>query len=164
MVSAMCLSFFFLMPLMVQPLSLGMCIMVLSGISCIVLGMLMSSWYGYILFLIYVGGLLVMFAYVSALAPNNLFSGKSKLLTNFLLLFPLSMIMLMVLHIPDFNFLTSVDLVSGKKSSISFGGVIVSPSSISLMVFMGVILLINLIAVVKVCYYQHGPLRSHFEM
>nr|QIQ23135.1 NADH dehydrogenase subunit 6 [Rochia nilotica] len=158
-----CLSLLFLMPLMAQPLSLGLCIMILSSFSCILLGVMTSSWYGYILFLIYVGGLLVMFAYVSALAPNNFFSSAKSLFGGFIILV-LMLSILGLVSVPASSFMVSNLNVSMSKITASFGGTIVSPSSISLMILMGVVLLINLLAVVKVCYYQQGPLRSHFEL
>jgi hypothetical protein len=36
------------------------------------------------------------------------------------------------------------------------------PSRVSIMVGLGVILLLNLLVIVKICYYQQGPLRQHF--
>nr|ARI50076.1 NADH dehydrogenase subunit 6 [Tectus virgatus] len=162
-ISSMCFSLVFLMPMMSQPLSLGLCIMALSSFSCILLGVLVSSWYGYILFLIYVGGLLVMFAYVSALAPNNFFSGAKVLFTSFITFILISGI-LVAITVPASSLLAWQHATPAIKVLSSFGGVIVSPSSISLMILMGTVLLINLLAVVKVCYYQQGPLRSHHEL
>nr|ARI50089.1 NADH dehydrogenase subunit 6 [Cittarium pica] len=161
--SSLCFSFLLLMPSMMQPLSLGLCIMVFSALSCVLLGLVSSSWYAYILFLVYVGGLLVMFAYVSALAPNNFFSSTKSIFSG-VGFFLLILGMLWALSVPDISFLSSSSMLSTNKLIASSGSVIVSPSSISVMIVLGVILLINLLAVVKVCYYQQGPLRSHFEL
>nr|AHA85000.1 NADH dehydrogenase subunit 6 [Lunella aff. cinerea STW-2013] len=161
--SSLCLSVLFLMPSMVQPLSLGLCIMIFSAVASIFLGMAMSSWYSYVLFLVYVGGLLVMFAYVSALAPNNFFSSLKSVVL-FLLVFILIFLMLSFLYTPDPKFLIWVDQLSLSKKSFSSGEMIINPSESSVVIFLGIILLINLLAVVKVCYYQQGPLRSHFEL
>lgn len=57
-----------------QPISIGLVIIRLCLGGCILRGLLVTPWYGYILFLIYLGGLLVVFAYVSALIPNILFN------------------------------------------------------------------------------------------
>lgn len=103
-VSRFCFSLLFLMPTMMQPLRLGLCIIVLTGISCLLVGVVISSWYGYVLFLVYVGGLLVMFAYVSALAPNTFFSGI-KAIVGLVARLTLVRAMLFTLYVPDFSFL-----------------------------------------------------------
>nr|YP_009318332.1 NADH dehydrogenase subunit 6 [Tegula argyrostoma]AOZ71813.1 NADH dehydrogenase subunit 6 [Tegula argyrostoma] len=162
-VSSFCFSLLFLMPMMMQPLSLGLCIMLLTGMSCLLVGVVMSSWYGYVLFLVYVGGLLVMFAYVSALAPNTFFSGI-KAVTGLVASLTLVSAMLFALYVPDFSFLSWTEDLSAQKVSLSSGNGIVAPSMVNVVIMLGGILLINLLAVVKVCYYQQGPLRSHSEL
>nr|YP_005351157.1 NADH dehydrogenase subunit 6 [Tegula brunnea]AFB78107.1 NADH dehydrogenase subunit 6 [Tegula brunnea] len=162
-VSSFCFSLLFLMPTMMQPLSLGLCIMFLTGMSCLLLGVAMSSWYGYVLFLVYVGGLLVMFAYVSALAPNTFFS-SIKSVIGLVVSLTLASVMLFVLYVPDFSLLGWTSDLSAQKVNLSSGNAIVAPSMVNTVIVLGTILLINLLAVVKVCYYQQGPLRSHSEL
>nr|YP_010577074.1 NADH dehydrogenase subunit 6 [Tristichotrochus unicus]UZN92192.1 NADH dehydrogenase subunit 6 [Tristichotrochus unicus] len=163
-----CVSLLFLMMSMLQPLSLGACIMGLSVMFCLLIGVSVSSWYGFVLFLIFVGGLLVMFAYVSALAPNNFFS-SAKSVVRFVVLYlfvlayfssggPLSVSFI------SHNHLGLGSEIEWLKSSVCAGGALVSPSSISLIIVLGTVLLIALLAVVKICYYQQGPLRSHSSL
>nr|ART64887.1 NADH dehydrogenase subunit 6 [Cerithidea sinensis] len=149
----------FLFPLMVQPLSLGLSIMFSTMLLCLAVGILLSSWYGYILFLIYVGGLLVMFAYVAALSPNVLFGGSGSVMflifTQFFV--PVIMFNSMFLDLSDLSpLLSSREMLTNMKI---LGIELVSPSLISVLVGLGVILLINLIVVVKICYYQRSTLR-----
>nr|QBC73154.1 NADH dehydrogenase subunit 6 [Bayerotrochus teramachii] len=153
----------FLMPMMMQPLTLGLCVMLMSLFSCILIAFCVSSWFGYVLFLIYVGGLLVMFAYVSALAPNSFFSGFKSLVLFFVVVMVLMLISVAV-YFKTSDFSVWGDFFSLSKDHVVVGGLLISPSSISLMVALGVILLINLLAVVKVCYYQQGALRVHKEL
>nr|YP_009318306.1 NADH dehydrogenase subunit 6 [Lunella granulata]AOZ71787.1 NADH dehydrogenase subunit 6 [Lunella granulata] len=161
--SSLCLSLILLLPTMTQPLSLGLCIMIYSVMASVLLGITMASWYSYVLFLVYVGGLLVMFAYVSALAPNNFFSSL-KSIFGFLISFIMILLTLFFLHTPDSSFLIWSDQLSLSKKNVSSGEMLINPSEASVIIFLGTILLINLLAVVKVCYYQQGPLRSHFEL
>nr|ARI50063.1 NADH dehydrogenase subunit 6 [Margarites vorticiferus] len=161
-ISSLCMSLMVLMPSMAQPLSLGLCVMVLSVMSCIMVGLFTASWYGYVLFLVYVGGLLVMFAYVSALAPNTFFS-SAKAFVAFFCSFLVLFIGFFMVFTPDFSSLLVSNYVDGKMFSMS-GSMLVSPSSVSLLIVLGIVLLVNLLAVVKVCYYQQGPLRSHLEL
>nr|YP_010713633.1 NADH dehydrogenase subunit 6 [Erronea onyx]WDA98765.1 NADH dehydrogenase subunit 6 [Erronea onyx] len=153
----------FMLPLMAQPLSLGLAIMISTLLMCSLTSMMLSSWYGYILFLIYVGGLLVMFAYVAALSPNILFGSGSPLLFFLVLLIPLAVIFYLY-PIKDFSTITTLNDYSGFMYLKSFGTELISPDSVSILIGLGTILLLNLIVVVKICYYQHASLRPFSEM
>nr|QBC73199.1 NADH dehydrogenase subunit 6 [Peltospira smaragdina] len=154
-------SFFFIMPVMMHPLSLGLCILLCSLSVCLLIGALSYSWFGFILFLIFVGGLLVMFAYVSALTPNVYFSGSGPILW-FFFLWILSMFVFF--SVPFFDSVIVENFLSNIMSIFfsSMGEKLVFPSRVSIMLGLGIILLLNLLAVVKICYYQQGPLRQHF--
>nr|UYB79144.1 NADH dehydrogenase subunit 6 [Lirapex sp. ZZ-2022] len=157
---SLAVSLFFIMPVMMHPLSLGLCILVCSLVSCLLISVLSCAWFGFILYLIFVGGLLVMFAYVSALSPNVFFGGSSLFAWMFVL-WLVSCFVFFSLIFSDSIMMS--DLVSGfELNSPSMGEKFVVPSRISIMVGLGVILLLNLLAVVKICYYQQGPLREHF--
>nr|YP_010976475.1 NADH dehydrogenase subunit 6 [Volva habei]WNX95647.1 NADH dehydrogenase subunit 6 [Volva habei] len=156
MVFTLCSTLMF--PLMSQPLSLGLSIMISTFFMCSLAAMMISSWYGYILFLIYVGGLLVMFAYVAALSPNILFGRTSFLILFLVVLFPLIMIFYSYPAV-DFSFFSYYSSYSSLNFMKTFGSELVSPDSVSILVGLGVILLINLVVVVKICYYQHASLR-----
>nr|YP_009318358.1 NADH dehydrogenase subunit 6 [Stomatella planulata]AOZ71839.1 NADH dehydrogenase subunit 6 [Stomatella planulata] len=162
-VLSLCFSLIFMMPMMLQPLSLGLCIMGLSGVMCILVGLVVSSWYGYVLFLVYVGGLLVMFAYVSALAPNNFFSSASSVV-GFIFMGFLSFFLMGIMYFLDLSYLSNLMSFEGEKSSSSSGSMIIGSSSMCLVIVLGTVLLVNLLAVVKVCYYQQGPLRFYSEL
>nr|YP_010990344.1 NADH dehydrogenase subunit 6 [Capulus dilatatus]WOW98760.1 NADH dehydrogenase subunit 6 [Capulus dilatatus] len=152
------ISFLLMIPLMSQPLSLGLVIMISTLLMCVSSAMTLSSWYGYILFLIYVGGLLVMFAYVAALSPNILFgSGNSLFL---LLLFPVLVgFFLYFTPLIDMNYFFSANNFSQFKFLKNYGTEMAASHVISVMVGLAIILLINLVVVVKICYYQHSSLR-----
>nr|YP_009742291.1 NADH dehydrogenase subunit 6 [Mammilla kurodai]QID90386.1 NADH dehydrogenase subunit 6 [Mammilla kurodai] len=156
------MSSIFMFPLMAQPLSLGLSIMMSTLLMCMLTSMFLSSWYGYILFLIYVGGLLVMFAYVSALSPNVLFSGGGALVF-FGVLFILFAGMFFYYKFSDMSSISYSSLYSQMKSLKIYGSQLVSPQVTSILVGLGSILLVNLIVVVKICYYQQAPLRPFIK-
>nr|YP_010241745.1 NADH dehydrogenase subunit 6 [Strombus pugilis]QTI82433.1 NADH dehydrogenase subunit 6 [Strombus pugilis] len=156
-------SILFLLPLMAQPLSLGLVIMLLTLMMCCLSALLISSWYGYILFLIYVGGLLVMFAYVAALSPNVLFSGGYPVML-FALMIPLLFIIFYMYPFIDLSSLNYASLYADYSNLKTYGVELVSPEMISVLIGLGLILLINLVVVVKICYYQHASLRPFSEM
>nr|YP_009742317.1 NADH dehydrogenase subunit 6 [Cryptonatica andoi]QID90412.1 NADH dehydrogenase subunit 6 [Cryptonatica andoi] len=148
----------FMFPLMTQPLSLGLSIMISTLFMCTLTAMLLSSWYGYILFLIYVGGLLVMFAYVSALSPNVLFSGMGAMI---LFVF-LSILLTGIFYFYMFTDLSMISysfMFPESKTLKIYGSQLVSPHTTSILIGLGVILLTNLVVVVKICFYQQAPLR-----
>nr|AWH98434.1 NADH dehydrogenase subunit 6 [Conus spurius] len=152
------LSILLILPMMSQPLSLGLVVMISTLFMCLVSGMTTSAWYGYILFLIYVGGLLVMFAYVAALSPNVLFGGLTPLFSLFVFS-PVLFVFLYFYFFKDSSYL-SFELSFSKLMYLKMYGVeLVSPHMISVLIGLGVILLINLVVVAKICYYQQASLR-----
>nr|YP_009538434.1 NADH dehydrogenase subunit 6 [Conus betulinus]AYU74159.1 NADH dehydrogenase subunit 6 [Conus betulinus] len=147
-----------ILPMMSQPLSLGLVIMILTLFMCLVSGMTISAWYGYILFLIYVGGLLVMFAYVAALSPNVLFGGITPLL-GFVMFFPVSFLFFCFYLFKDSSYMSFQSFFSKFMYLKMYGVELISPYMISVLIGLGVVLLINLIVVAKICYYQQASLR-----
>nr|AXF46462.1 NADH dehydrogenase subunit 6 [Penion lineatus] len=155
---SMTLSTLLMLPLMTQPLSLGLVIMVSTLLMCFISAITLSSWYGYILFLIYVGGLLVMFAYVAALSPNVLFGKGTPMLFFSILVFPLTAIFYFY-PLVDLSSIGYLYIFKELKFLKIYGIEMVSPQMISILIGLATILLINLIVVVKICYYQHASLR-----
>nr|YP_009093868.1 NADH dehydrogenase subunit 6 [Marisa cornuarietis]AIT57576.1 NADH dehydrogenase subunit 6 [Marisa cornuarietis] len=149
----------FMFPLMMQPLSLGLVLMFSTLLMCILSGLFLSSWYAYILFLIYVGGLLVMFAYVAALMPNMLFMSKNS--GFFFLALQIPLIYFFYSHM--FKTLKTISYSDFNKFKMVsyFGLEFVSPLMISVFIGLAIILLANLVAVVKICYYYRSSLRPY---
>nr|YP_010890242.1 NADH dehydrogenase subunit 6 [Conus imperialis]WJJ70339.1 NADH dehydrogenase subunit 6 [Conus imperialis] len=158
LIIALTFSTLLILPMMSQPLSLGLVIMVSTLLMCLVSGMTVSAWYGYILFLIYVGGLLVMFAYVAALSPNVLFGGITPLLslTAFL---PILFSLFYFCFFKDSSYISFETFFSKLMYLKVYGIELISPHMISILIGLGTVLLINLIVVAKICYYQQASLR-----
>ncbi len=150
------------MPVINHPLRLGLRIIFCRLAICLLLGVLGYNWFGFILFLIFVGGLLVIFAYVSALRPNVYFSGK-KLIYGFFFLWLFTILIFFSIYFLETTIIWENvrELTVFGKSLV--GEKIVGNDHISLIVGLGGILLLNLLAVVKVCYYQQGPLRQYLD-
>nr|YP_010393254.1 NADH dehydrogenase subunit 6 [Tylothais aculeata]UPX89416.1 NADH dehydrogenase subunit 6 [Tylothais aculeata] len=159
---SMAFSSFLLLPFMSQPLSLGLVVMLSTLFMCVISSITLSPWYGYILFLIYVGGLLVMFAYVAALSPNVLFGSGAPLIF-FIFSFVIFLFLLYLFNITDLPLLGYVNDVSKFSFLKTYGAEMVSPQMISILIGLAIILLINLIVVVKICYYTHASLRPFKE-
>jgi len=160
-VFSLAISFFFILPIIMHPLRVGLCIILCSLIRCLLVGLLRHSWFGFILFLIFVGGLLVIFAYVAALRPNVYFRGRNLIL-GFSILWIVVTLSFSKLFFIDRILRRDVFSLRFSFDKSSSGEKLISHSCISIMVGLGIILLLNLLAVVKICYYQQGPLREHF--
>nr|AII41693.1 NADH dehydrogenase subunit 6 [Petrobiellus sp. 1 JZ-2014] len=68
-----------------HPLAMGLILMTQTMLTAILIGTLNQTfWFSYVLFLIFIGGLLVLFIYVASLAANEMFifSTKSFIMTN----------------------------------------------------------------------------------
>lgn len=54
-----------------SPLALGLWILFMSMLVSVLCRTTFSRWFGFIIFLIYIGGMLVIFAYFAAIQPNQ---------------------------------------------------------------------------------------------
>ena len=146
----------FTLPLMLQPLSFGLTLIFLTFLYALITSLISFPWYAYMIFLIFIGGLLVIFAYIAALAPNSFFkSPKFSLLISALVIFYLIMLFIQFDFIsPTFYFPLST--FSTKSSTIIY-----APPIIPTLFFLIYILLLTIIAVAKVCSFRIGPLRPY---
>nr|WNO18549.1 NADH dehydrogenase subunit 6 [Cellana toreuma] len=161
--TSMLASLILMTPMMMQPMSLGLNLMLVVSLTSIFMASFMSTWYSYMLFLIYVGGLLVMFAYVASIIPNHLFSSMKTTVMTLILLIIFSNIVSMTTT-PDTSTTQTLSSVVSQKWQLTMTpSYLISSYSFFIILFLGLILFTNLLSVVKVCYYQGGPLRP-FQM
>lgn len=135
-----------------SPLFLGLWILFLALSLSILFSVITYSWLGLFIFLIYVGGLLVIFAYFVALAPNHLMEGKS-IITLTILTCPA----LFFIFAPN-NFLLPNDFSSFSLTSLT---ALLHRFNIIIYIFLALILFLALIAVVKISAISSGPLRPY---
>nr|YP_009660829.1 NADH dehydrogenase subunit 6 [Pseudosuccinea columella]QCT09593.1 NADH dehydrogenase subunit 6 [Pseudosuccinea columella] len=65
--------FMSMFPVLVSPISLGGLLIFISVCFVILISLISSAWYGYLLFLVYIGGLLVLFIYMCMISSNTMF-------------------------------------------------------------------------------------------
>nr|YP_010610755.1 NADH dehydrogenase subunit 6 [Muusoctopus johnsonianus]WAP91575.1 NADH dehydrogenase subunit 6 [Muusoctopus johnsonianus] len=145
--------------ILIQPLSLGFVIMMVSIFMSVSISFFIYSWYGFMLFLVYVGGLLVMFMYIVSLIPNLIFVSKGLLL--YFLVLILGFFMMNLYSMLKYMDLGVVDITLMEMKVLSMGvsSLVMSDYNFMSYVFLGILLLLILISVVKICYYCEGPLR-----
>nr|YP_010952391.1 NADH dehydrogenase subunit 6 [Pseudabris przewalskyi]WMQ52485.1 NADH dehydrogenase subunit 6 [Pseudabris przewalskyi] len=155
------MTFSILFVFMSHPLSLGLILLVQTTLISMMSGKFcLNFWFSYILFLIMIGGMLILFIYMTSVASNEKFTINSNsimFLSIMVLLSTLTTFMEnSMIELPYKN-----DLISIKIDTLHFSMIKFTSFPMSMiLVFMIVYLLIVLIAVVKIIDNKQGPLRS----
>nr|YP_010616659.1 NADH dehydrogenase subunit 6 [Euthalia franciae]WAW79846.1 NADH dehydrogenase subunit 6 [Euthalia franciae] len=152
-----------------HPLSMGLLILIQTLLTCIITGMLINTyWFSYILFLIFLGGLLVLFIYVSSIASNELFKFSFINKTSYFIYIFMMLMMsfFMKNNLSWMNFLFN-DEMNNFFNLLFFNNEynfnltkLYNEQTYFLMMMMIIYLFITLIAVVKITNIFFGPLRS----
>nr|YP_009995256.1 NADH dehydrogenase subunit 6 [Ochthebius puncticollis]QNP09646.1 NADH dehydrogenase subunit 6 [Ochthebius puncticollis] len=145
---------------MMHPISMGTMLLLQTILISLITGMLnFNYWFSYILFLIMVGGMLVLFIYMTSIASNEKFKFNTKLFMMFFIMMMLIMIMsytdlfINIMNNFNFNFMN-------KENYLMLSKFYNKPSN--LIMFMIIIyLFITLIAIVKITNFKMGPLRQN---
>nr|AEP27482.1 NADH dehydrogenase subunit 6 [Sitona lineatus] len=146
-----------------HPLSFGFILLlqtILTAMSSSILNF--DCWFSYILFLIMIGGMLVLFIYMTSVASDEKFKFSKSLSIIFIfimILLSLTLIFLdsMLTMMDTFNYdlinqsILNIDL--SKMKYMNYPGMLI-------MVLMMMYLLITLIAIVKITKFKAGPLRQ----
>nr|AHG53580.1 NADH dehydrogenase subunit 6 [Drosophila yakuba] len=152
---------------MIHPLALGLTLLIQTIFVCLLSGLMTKSfWYSYILFLIFLGGMLVLFIYVTSLASNEMFnlSIKLTLFSMFILffMFILSMIIdktSITLFLMNNEMQSIIEMNSYfTENSLSLNKLYNFPTNFVTILLMNY-LLITLIVVVKITKLFKGPIR-----
>nr|WNG77949.1 NADH dehydrogenase subunit 6 [Helius pluto] len=159
------MSFIFMQ--MKHPLAMGMLLLMQTFIICLITGIFSKTfWFSYILFLIFLGGMLVLFIYVTSLASNEMFSFSSNLMFNMTLLF---MIMMIFMIMMDFSIISSLisnlemNLTTTQnnyimENSINLNKLYNFPTNFMTILLINYLFL-TLIIIVKISNNFMGPLR-----
>nr|YP_002427669.1 NADH dehydrogenase subunit 6 [Sinohyriopsis cumingii]BBD51525.1 NADH dehydrogenase subunit 6 [Sinohyriopsis schlegelii]ACK57374.1 NADH dehydrogenase subunit 6 [Sinohyriopsis cumingii]ADI75211.1 NADH dehydrogenase subunit 6 [Sinohyriopsis cumingii]AIT70423.1 NADH dehydrogenase subunit 6 [Sinohyriopsis cumingii]BBD51538.1 NADH dehydrogenase subunit 6 [Sinohyriopsis schlegelii] len=145
------------MTLPMHPLSLGMMVLLLAFISCTLISM-SSPWYAYMLFFIFIGGMLVMFAYIASLSPNTTFSLNNQLMP--IILTGLTLVFSKELSfIP--NYQTNSDLELSINNLTQTLSSLYTQNGTACVILLACTLLFTMVASVKLCKPKSGALRPY---
>nr|ALO70388.1 NADH deshydrogenase subunit 6 [Bisnius sordidus] len=144
-----------------HPMTMGTSLLMQTLMITLLTGILnMNFWFSYILFLIMIGGMLILFIYMTSIASNEKFK-FSILLT--LMMMTLFTIMIIIYLMMDKNFIMSASFSKSFNESyeLSFNMIKFFNYPSNIILFMMIIyLFITLIAVVKITDIKFGPLRQ----
>nr|QTC08224.1 NADH dehydrogenase subunit 6 [Chauliodes pectinicornis] len=150
--------------LMNHPLAMGLILLIQTILISMLTGlMLQTFWFSYILFLIMLGGMLVLFIYMTSLASNELFTFSMKsVFMNFVLLLTIFLSLLFIyqymnLMNSDMSFLTS--FIFNKENNIELTKLYNFPTMYLTLMLINYLFL-TLIIVVKITNINQGPLRQ----
>lgn len=153
-----------------NPLSIGLIILIQTLLTCLLTGIIIKTyWFSYILFLTFLGGLLVLFIYVSRIASNEIFKPK----INIKKIFFFTLILIIIIQFIFFNNITWINL-SINSDIINFHDLILflnnenkinlrklyNNQTFLIIIILVIYLFITLIAVVKITNIFYGPIRS----
>nr|AGJ50512.1 NADH dehydrogenase subunit 6 [Austinograea alayseae] len=152
----------FLFSRLSHPLSMGLTLLLQTVMISLSVGIsTYSFWFSYILFMIFLGGMLVLFIYVASLASNEFFIFSSSMFALYFIVFlvlTLVSIKLDPILISTSSCLPSSSLAS-QISTTTITSWIYSSTSMNFTLFIVLYLLLTLIVVVKITNLFKGPLR-----
>lgn len=152
-----------------HPISIGLIILIQTLIICLTIGIIIKTyWFSYILFLTFLGGLLVLFIYVSRIASNEIFilSLKNKL---FIIIIIISTIFLIIIFYNNLKWINfSNNLIENdnyiniyifdNRNKINLNK-LYNNHNFLIIILLVIYLFITLVAVVKITNIFYGPLR-----
>nr|YP_010286293.1 NADH dehydrogenase subunit 6 [Ornithomya biloba]UKS08902.1 NADH dehydrogenase subunit 6 [Ornithomya biloba] len=153
-----------------HPLAMGLILLIQTTLISMSTGLMINSfWFSYILFIVFLGGMLVLFIYVTSLASNEMFSFSIKLMLYSMLLFITNLLIIMLM---DKNMMMQymnleTQFINNDSSylmenSLNLNKMYNYPTNMITILLMNY-LLITLIAVVKITNLSKGPLRPMFN-
>nr|YP_009407067.1 NADH dehydrogenase subunit 6 [Stygiocaris stylifera]ASA39616.1 NADH dehydrogenase subunit 6 [Stygiocaris stylifera] len=149
-----------------HPLVMGIMLLIQTTIIASMLTfVLKTAWFSYILFLIFLGAMLVLFIYVASLAPNESLSLSYTLIILFMLMVIMSIVIsaldpFLVSH-SIFNENSDVNTPSTSLITNMSLYPMYNKPTMKLTLFLILYLLLTLVVVVKVTTTHFGPLRSN---
>nr|YP_010411296.1 NADH dehydrogenase subunit 6 [Megalocaria dilatata]URN72806.1 NADH dehydrogenase subunit 6 [Megalocaria dilatata] len=152
-----------LMILLKHPLSMGFLILIHTILTCLILGMMSSNfWFSYILILVMIGGLLVLFIYMTSIASNEKFNYNNIMfIMMILMLFMYIYSQTNNFYLNQFNLNNELTYNFMNKENFKFNmsKFLNFPNS-NIFIITIFYLLVTMIAIVKITKLNFGPLKQ----
>nr|YP_006503971.1 NADH dehydrogenase subunit 6 [Schedorhinotermes breinli]AFM92471.1 NADH dehydrogenase subunit 6 [Schedorhinotermes breinli]QAX91100.1 NADH dehydrogenase subunit 6 [Schedorhinotermes breinli] len=141
-----------------HPMAMGLILLTQTILMCLISGtMFKSFWFSYILFMIMIGGMLVLFMYMTSIASNEMFLSPNKMITIVTLTIPLIYTMMIDptsnKEMSDYNTMTENEVTTATTPMYE-------QMTGTLTILLVMYMLLTLIVVVKMININWGPLRQ----
>nr|QAX91061.1 NADH dehydrogenase subunit 6 [Schedorhinotermes sp. 6 MW-2019] len=141
-----------------HPMAMGLILLTQTILMCLISGtMFKSFWFSYILFMIMIGGMLVLFMYMTSIASNEMFLSPNKMIIIVTLTIPLIYTMMMDptsnKEMSDYNTMTENEVTTATTPMYE-------QMTGTLTILLVMYMLLTLIVVVKMININWGPLRQ----
>nr|QDG01036.1 NADH dehydrogenase subunit 6 [Tenebrio molitor] len=146
--------------MMNHPLSMGFVLLMQTIMISLITGnMNQNMWFSYILFLIMVGGMLILFMYMTSIASNEKFKMNNKAII-MLITIPLTMLTLNFLMMNTQMKNNEMTIMNNNTSMISTMNKFFTFPSSMIMIFMIMYLFMALVVTVKITNFKKGTMRQ----
>nr|ANJ70360.1 NADH dehydrogenase subunit 6 [Colymbetes fuscus] len=154
-----------------HPMSMGLILMIQTILISLMTGMFSYTfWFSYILFLVMIGGMLILFIYMTSLASNEMFTfSKNIVIMMFIMIMFMSCAYMMLDYFnlnPLFKTSNMIESFNNmmfyKNENLITLNMIYNKPNMFITILLINYLFLTLIAVVKITNMNYGPLRQKF--
>nr|YP_009450457.1 NADH dehydrogenase subunit 6 [Stegobium paniceum]ARH10880.1 NADH dehydrogenase subunit 6 [Stegobium paniceum]QCI56379.1 NADH dehydrogenase subunit 6 [Stegobium paniceum]QDH12152.1 NADH dehydrogenase subunit 6 [Stegobium paniceum] len=139
-----------------HPLMMVIMLIIISTLTAMKLGTLYSTfWLSYMLFLVLVGGMLIIFIYMTSIAPNEKFKMNNKIFISIIMVFPL---WFMNDFYTNYMYMNNLLMKANEMMMMKY----INFPNVFLPTMMILYLILTLIVVVKITKINMGPLRQKY--
>lgn len=125
-----------------------------------------TFWFSYVLFIIFIGGILIIFIYITTLSSNEKFLISIKFINLFILIIIIIIIYFLIFDLNYINFILNYEInlfenlnIFLNEDSLNLNKLYSYPTNFST-IFIIIYLFLTLIVIVKITNLFYGPLRT----
>nr|YP_010946424.1 NADH dehydrogenase subunit 6 [Balta maculata]WGO57142.1 NADH dehydrogenase subunit 6 [Balta maculata] len=148
----------FMFTQMKHPMTMGFMLLLQTMMTSIITGMMSQTfWFSYVLMLVFLGGMMVLFIYVTSVASNEMILLSMKMI----MMFMITMLIMTLYKISYHTELTNQETITMTAKMNSPNNLMKLYNSMnSITIMMATYLFISLITIVKITNIFKGPLRK----
>nr|YP_010725889.1 NADH dehydrogenase subunit 6 [Nihonogomphus lieftincki]WDY83491.1 NADH dehydrogenase subunit 6 [Nihonogomphus lieftincki] len=150
-----------------HPMNMGILLLIQTLMTCMLTGLMSQTpWFSYILFLVFLGGMLVLFIYMTSIASNEIFQKSNYLLIiigSTVIMFIMFILMLidpMMISINNTAEAMNMTFMFKNNESMMLSNLYNMPNAM-ITLFMVMYLFLTLIVIVFITKSHQGPLRPN---
>nr|QNE85887.1 NADH dehydrogenase subunit 6 [Ophiogomphus cecilia] len=151
-----------------HPMNMGILLLIQTLMTCMLTGLMSHTpWFSYILFLVFLGGMLVLFIYMTSIASNEIFQKSNYLImiiTSTIIMFIMFILMLMdpmMISVNNTSEAMNMNYMFKNHESLMLSNLYNMPNAM-ITLFMVMYLFLTLIVIVFITKSHQGPLRPNY--